>query len=74
MPIGAAKKVTEEQAQEIRRRVANGDKKAAIARDFGIGREAPYQDLNRSIDWPLTHTKSWCIDTVLCFMQSVDTR
>ncbi len=47
---GGKKKMTEEQAQEIRRRVANGDKKAAIARDFGISRETLYQYLNRSID------------------------
>uniref|UniRef100_Q47GG8 Resolvase, N-terminal:Resolvase helix-turn-helix region n=1 Tax=Dechloromonas aromatica (strain RCB) TaxID=159087 RepID=Q47GG8_DECAR len=47
---GGKKKMTEEQAQEIRRRVANGDKKAAVARDFGISRETLYQYLNRSID------------------------
>lgn len=47
---GGKKKMTDEQAQEIRRRVANGDKKAAIARDFGISRETLYQYLNRSID------------------------
>lgn len=44
---GGKKKLTEEQAQEIRRRVAAGDKKAAIARDFSISRETLYQYLNR---------------------------
>lgn len=44
---GGKKKLTEEQAQEIRRRVATGDKKAAIARDFGISRETLYQYLSQ---------------------------
>lgn len=44
---GGKKKLTEEQAQEIRRRVAQGDKKAALARDFGISRETLYQYLNQ---------------------------
>lgn len=44
---GGKKKLTEEQAQEIRRRVAAGDKKAVIARDFSISRETLYQYLNQ---------------------------
>lgn len=44
---GGKKKLTEEQAQEIRQRVAQGDKKAVIARDFGISRETLYQYLNQ---------------------------
>jgi DNA invertase Pin-like site-specific DNA recombinase len=31
------------QAEELRRRIASGDKKAVIARDFGISRETLYQ-------------------------------
>lgn len=42
---GGKKKLTEAQAQEIRQRVAQGDKKAVIARDFGISRETLYQYL-----------------------------
>lgn len=44
---GGKKKLTEEQAQEIRRRVAAGDKKAVIARDFSISRETLYQYLSQ---------------------------
>lgn len=44
---GGKKKLTEEQAVEIRQRVAQGEKKAAIARDFGISRETLYQYLNQ---------------------------
>jgi len=44
---GGKKKLTEEQAQEIRQRVAQGDKKAVVARDFGISRETLYQYLNQ---------------------------
>lgn len=43
---GGKKKLTEEQAQEIRRRVAQGEKKAAVARDFSISRETLYQYLS----------------------------
>jgi hypothetical protein len=31
------------QAQELRKRIAAGDKKAVIAREFGISRETLYQ-------------------------------
>jgi|SRR5476649_2882308 DNA invertase Pin-like site-specific DNA recombinase len=31
------------QAEELRKRIAAGDKKAVIARDFGISRETLYQ-------------------------------
>lgn len=40
---GGKKKLTDEQVSEIRNRVASGDKKAVIARDFGISRETIYQ-------------------------------
>jgi len=44
---GGKKKMTEEQAQEIRRRADAGEKKAALAREFGISRETLYQYLNQ---------------------------
>jgi DNA invertase Pin-like site-specific DNA recombinase len=40
---GRKPSLTPGQAAELRRRIAAGDKKAAIARDFGISRETVYQ-------------------------------
>ena len=39
--------LSQEQIDEIKMRVANGDKKSHIARDFGISRETLYQYLRR---------------------------
>ena len=39
--------LSKEQVEEIKARVANGDKKSHIARDFGISRETLYQYLRR---------------------------
>lgn len=39
--------LSKEQVEEIKARVANGDKKAHIARDFGISRETLYRYLRR---------------------------
>jgi len=39
--------LSNEQVDEIKRRVSNGDKKSHIARDFGISRETLYQYLRR---------------------------
>ena len=39
--------LSKEQIEEIKARVANGDKKSHIARDFGISRETLYQYLRR---------------------------
>jgi DNA invertase Pin-like site-specific DNA recombinase len=40
---GRKPSLTPEQAAELRRRIAAGDKKAVIAREFGISRETLYQ-------------------------------
>lgn len=45
---GGKKKLTDEQVQELRKRVAAGEKKAAIARDFEISRETLYQYLKEA--------------------------
>ena len=42
---GRKPKLTEEQAQQLRQRAAAGEKKAALAREFGISRETLYQYL-----------------------------
>jgi DNA invertase Pin-like site-specific DNA recombinase len=42
---GRKRQITDERIAEIRQRVANGDKKAVIARDMGISRETLYQYL-----------------------------
>ena len=39
--------LSQEQVNEIRARVTNGDKKSHIARDFGISRETLYQYLRK---------------------------
>jgi len=39
--------LSQEQANEIKARVANGDKKSHIARDFGVSRETLYQYLRK---------------------------
>jgi len=41
-------KTTDEQIAELKRRVAAGEQKALIARDFGISRETLYQYLRES--------------------------
>ena len=40
---GRKKSLTTERAEELRRRVAAGEKKTALAREFGISRETLYQ-------------------------------
>ena len=40
---GRKKSLSDERAEELRRRVAAGEKKAALAREFGIARETVYQ-------------------------------
>lgn len=40
---GRKREMSDERIAEIKRRVANGDKKATIARDMGISRETVYQ-------------------------------
>jgi DNA invertase Pin-like site-specific DNA recombinase len=42
---GGKAKLTDEQAAQIRNRAASGEKKAVIAREFGISRETLYQYL-----------------------------
>ncbi len=42
---GRAKSLSEERAEELRRRAAAGEKKAQLAREFGISRETLYQYL-----------------------------
>ena len=42
---GRKKALSPEQATEIRRRVAAGERKAALAREFNIARETLYQYL-----------------------------
>ena len=43
---GRKPSLTAEQADDLRKRVASGDKKAALAREFGICRETLYQYLH----------------------------
>lgn len=45
---GGKKKLTDEQVQELRKRVAAGEKKAVIAREFDISRETLYQYLKEA--------------------------
>jgi len=40
---GRKPSLTPERAQQLRQRIANGAKKAALAREFGISRETLYQ-------------------------------
>jgi DNA invertase Pin-like site-specific DNA recombinase len=42
---GRKKSLNSEQLAELKRRVAAGDKKTLVARDFGISRETLYQYL-----------------------------
>jgi DNA invertase Pin-like site-specific DNA recombinase len=42
---GRKKALSDERATELRRRADAGDKKAALAREFGISRETLYQYL-----------------------------
>lgn len=44
---GGKKKMSDEQAHELRRRAAAGEKKAALAREFGISRETLYSYLSQ---------------------------
>ena len=37
--------LTEDRVKELRRRAASGEKKTALAREFGISRETVYQYL-----------------------------
>jgi DNA invertase Pin-like site-specific DNA recombinase len=43
---GRKPSLTAEQADDLRKRVASGDTKAALAREFGISRETLYQYLH----------------------------
>ena len=43
--LGRKSTLTDDQVQEMRSRAAAGDKKVAIARDFGISRETLYQKI-----------------------------
>src|SRR5271168_111005 len=43
---GRKPSLTEEQAQQLRARITAGEKKAALAREFGISRETLYQYLH----------------------------
>lgn len=45
---GIERQMTDEQVQELRKRVAAGEKKAVIARDFEISRETLYQYLKEA--------------------------
>ena len=45
---GRAKALSPQRADELRARAAAGEKKAALAREFGISRETLYQYLRRS--------------------------
>nr|WHE44017.1 DNA-invertase hin [Providencia stuartii] len=47
---GRKKSLNSEQIAELKRRVAAGDQKTLVARDFGISRETLYQYLRE--DWP----------------------
>src|ERR1035438_7208093 len=42
---GRKPSLTDEQAQDLRKRVAAGEKKAGLAREFGVSRETLYQYL-----------------------------
>jgi DNA-binding phage protein len=44
-PIGRKKSLPDDKVAELKRRVADGKQKAAIARDLGISRETLYQYL-----------------------------
>lgn len=46
---GRKREMTDERIEEIRRRVADGEKKSAIARDMGISRETLYQYLRSEV-------------------------
>jgi DNA invertase Pin-like site-specific DNA recombinase len=43
---GRKPSLTAEQAEDLRRRVASGEKKAGLAREFGISRETLYAYLH----------------------------
>ena len=43
---GRKPSLTAEQADDLRKRVASGQKKAVLAREFGISRETVYQYLH----------------------------
>jgi DNA-binding phage protein len=45
---GRKKSLNDEQIVELKRRVAAGEQKALIARDFGISRETLYQYLREN--------------------------
>jgi len=45
---GRKKTLSEEQCSELKRRVAAGEQKAIVAREFGISRETLYQYIRRS--------------------------
>ncbi|MFZ4538906.1 recombinase family protein [Propionivibrio sp.] len=47
--LGRRSTLTDDQVQDMRRRAAAGDKKVAIARDFGISRETLYQKLRDAV-------------------------
>ena len=47
---GRKKKLSAEQGQELRRRVAGGEKKAQLAREFGVSRETLYQYIRPTPD------------------------
>ena len=44
---GRARALAPERAEELRRRVAAGEKKSSLAREFGISRETLYQYVRR---------------------------
>jgi len=43
---GRKRSLTVERAEDLRRRVASGEKKTVLAREFGISRETLYQYLH----------------------------
>jgi DNA invertase Pin-like site-specific DNA recombinase len=45
---GGKSKLTEERAAALRQRIAAGEKKAVVAREFGINRETLYQYLAKA--------------------------
>jgi DNA invertase Pin-like site-specific DNA recombinase len=47
---GRKKMLSEEQVSELKRRIAAGEQKALVAREFGISRETLYQYLRRSLE------------------------
>jgi DNA invertase Pin-like site-specific DNA recombinase len=49
---GRKKSLTDERMVELQRRVQAGEKKARLAREFGISRETLYQYLRQSLPSP----------------------